>query len=277
MRTLRMPYRPISKDIKDRALFLLAEGWIPEDVMEIFGVSASSLYRWRHNLEQYGSVVPPPNPTHGRPRLLTADQTDAVLSFLDECAARYLDEIMEWLAVHHEVAIGRSTLHAIIRDAGYTYKALRRKAAERNPESQEQFRQLQANHLTARMCICVDESSKDDRTIYRHFGWSAAGQRATIDADFTRGDRWSILPAMTVDGYIAVRVVPGSVDGAEFFDFITTDVVGHCQTLHAMLADDQAQLPHMNAYPGERSVLILDNCAIHKSEALREVVEAVGT
>jgi hypothetical protein len=32
----------------------------------------------------------------------------------------------------------------------------------------------------------------------------------------------------------------------------------------------------MNPYPQDKSVLILDNCAIHKSEALREVVESFG-
>jgi len=32
----------------------------------------------------------------------------------------------------------------------------------------------------------------------------------------------------------------------------------------------------MNQYPQDNSILILDNCAIHKSEALREVVEACG-
>ncbi|KAL1684457.1 hypothetical protein GGG16DRAFT_25050, partial [Schizophyllum commune] len=68
--------------------------------------------------------------------------------------------------------------------------------------------------------------------------------------------RYSILPALTLDGYIACRVVEGSVDGEEFFDFIITDV-----------------LPQMNAFPLPRSVLILDNCAIHKSEALRLAVE----
>ena len=32
----------------------------------------------------------------------------------------------------------------------------------------------------------------------------------------------------------------------------------------------------MNPYPGDRSILVLDNCAIHKSQSLREVVEAHG-
>ncbi|KZP32788.1 hypothetical protein FIBSPDRAFT_656379, partial [Athelia psychrophila] len=68
--------------------------------------------------------------------------------------------------------------------------------------------------------------------------------------------RFSMVAALSVDGYIATRVVPGSLDGDEFFDFIVHDV-----------------LPKMNPYPQDRSVLVLDNCAIHKSDALREVVE----
>ena len=32
----------------------------------------------------------------------------------------------------------------------------------------------------------------------------------------------------------------------------------------------------MNRYPQDRSVLILDNCAIHKSDTLRELVQAHG-
>lgn len=32
----------------------------------------------------------------------------------------------------------------------------------------------------------------------------------------------------------------------------------------------------MNPFPGERSVLIMDNCAIHRGPIIREMVEAVG-
>ena len=42
------------------------------------------------------------------------------------------------------------------------------------------------------------------------------------------------------------------------------------------LSYDNFQLPQMNPFPQDRSVLILGNCAIHKSAALREVIEAKG-
>lgn len=32
----------------------------------------------------------------------------------------------------------------------------------------------------------------------------------------------------------------------------------------------------MNPYPQDKSILILDNCAIHKTRALREIVEGSG-
>ncbi len=32
----------------------------------------------------------------------------------------------------------------------------------------------------------------------------------------------------------------------------------------------------MNPYPQDKSILILDNCAIHKTKALQEIVEGFG-
>ncbi|KZP21878.1 hypothetical protein FIBSPDRAFT_687136, partial [Athelia psychrophila] len=136
-----------------------------------------------------------------------------------------------------EMHIGRSALDNLIRDAGISLKLARKCASERDEVARE---------------------DKDDRTIFRRYARAPKGQRATIDADFVRGDRYSIVAAISVDGYVGTRIVSGSLDSAEFFDFIVED------------------LPHMNPYPQDRSVLILDNCSIHKSEALREVVEGHG-
>ena len=42
--------------------------------------------------------------------------------------------------------------------------------------------------------------------------------------------RYSILPALSLDGYMAVRVVEGSIDGAEFYDFVVNEVVSHIRS-----------------------------------------------
>src|SRR5882762_354145 len=79
---LGMVFRHISTDLKETALWLLEHDYIPEDVCEILGISHSSIYHWKHNQAEYGDVVPPQNPLQGRPHLLTADQTEELISAL---------------------------------------------------------------------------------------------------------------------------------------------------------------------------------------------------
>ncbi|KAL5534821.1 hypothetical protein ACEPAG_1285 [Sanghuangporus baumii] len=171
----------------------------------------------------------------------------------------YLDEIQEWLIIAHDIGISRSALDEHLRDAGISHKLLHKAAAERDEVARAQFRQYAQDNWVANQLVFVDETSKDDRTIYRHYGRSILGKAAEFSAPFVRGQCYSMIAALTVDGYMNTRVVEGSVDGDEFQDFIANDV-----------------LPRMNSWPGDNSVLILDNCAIHKREELREMVEAEG-
>ena len=46
-----------------------------------------------------------------------------------------------------------------------------------------------------------------------------------ISANFMQGERYSMVAALSLDGYKAVHVVPGSVDGEDFLNFIVNDVV----------------------------------------------------
>ncbi len=52
-----------------------------------------------------------------------------------------------------------------------------------------------------------------------------AGERAEMDAPFVRGEQYSLVAAMNTKGYVATRVVPGSLDSYEFFNFIMEEVV----------------------------------------------------
>lgn len=75
------------------------------------------------------------------------------------------------------------------------------------------------------MIVTADESSKDNCTLYQCFGRSPTGTPAEASAQFVHGDQYSLISAMSVDGYISAQVVEGSVDAAEFFDFIVSEVV----------------------------------------------------
>ncbi|KZP13383.1 hypothetical protein FIBSPDRAFT_753451, partial [Athelia psychrophila] len=62
------------QNIKDHALWLRSEGYISDDICNILGISNYSLHRWKNNLDNHSSVIPPPNPFDGCPQVLNADQ-----------------------------------------------------------------------------------------------------------------------------------------------------------------------------------------------------------
>jgi len=84
-----------------------------------------------------------------------------------------------------------------------------------------------------------------------------------------------MVAALSLDGYEAVHVVQGSVDGEEFLDFIVNTVV--CCTFY-LFRSLLHPLPaaKMNRYPQDKSILVLDNCAIDKTHVLQEIVEGLG-
>ena len=245
-----MVYRHISKDLKERVLWLVSHEYAPEDICELFDISPSSIARWKQNNRIYGSVIPPPNPMQSRPRILNGDMTHDLYTLLEEAPEMYLSEIQDWIALTYEVHISISALHQNIRDAGITYKLLCRAAAERDEDFRQEWKEGINAHFTASQMIFVDETSKDERTIYWHYGRAVAGRRVTISADFVRGEQYSMVAALSLDGYEAVRVVPGFVDGEEFLNFIVDDVV--CSTIYSTSLDFDStlcQLPKMNPYP----------------------------
>ena len=68
--------------------------------------------------------------------------------------------------------------------------------------------------------------------------------------------RYSILPALSLDGIIAVDILEGSFNKIRFARFI------------------DGLLDHMNPFPGPNSVIVMDNCRIHKCpEVLDMIIE----
>ena len=109
---------------------------------------------------------------------------------------------------------------------------MQRNAAERDHELRAAWMYDVLATFTAEQFVVLNESSKDGRTLYHRYGRAPAGCRASATAPLERGTRYSILPALTVDGYIAARAVEGSCDGLEFFDFVVEDVVSSSSYHH---------------------------------------------
>jgi DDE superfamily endonuclease len=92
----------------------------------------------------------------------------------------------------------------------------------------------------------------------RPFTWSKCGEHAPQYEFQHRGKKYSILPAISLDGIVHLDILENGVTGADF----------HCFA--------QDLLPHMNEWPLPNSVLVIDNASIHKVASIREMVEECG-
>ena len=79
-----------------------------------------------------------------------------------------------------KASILKSALSGLIRDAGHSFKILRKAASERNQEGRVMFRDRAHNFVTAEMVVAADEFSKDDRTVFRRWGRSIKGTSAGV-------------------------------------------------------------------------------------------------
>ncbi|KAF7965917.1 hypothetical protein HWV62_40966 [Athelia sp. TMB] len=223
----------ISDDRKACALDLWNQGWQIEDICLALAISRASLYRWRAYFDQHGNILRPRSPLVGRHRTITLAAMTAIRTVYDEAPGVYLDELCTYLAVEHDMILSTASLSRTLDQAGLTRKKLKKIAIERD----EALRQEWRNSLEADFggdgneFICVDEMSKNEHTWSRGYGRSMSGERAELTDVFVRGDRYSLVAAITTDGYIAARVVPGSFDALEFYEFVCDDVVSPSESM----------------------------------------------
>lgn len=125
------------------------------------------------------------------------------------------------------------------------------RAAQRNPELRAMWLRKLAD-WTADQLIFIDESAANERIADRKYGWAPVGITPHEIRSFKRSERWSILPAYTMDGFMTWDIRHGSYIAESFEEFIENKV-----------------LPRCNPFPLPRSVIIMDNAPIHQSSVLK--------
>ena len=178
-----------------------------------------------------------------------------VFAFRDKTLAVLCDRINE--KYKHQLTTGQ--LSKFLKGEGLVWKKVRhlaialftnsqqfqKEARERDPVLREAWiRQL--GHFRADQLVFTDESGINPRHGDTTHGWAKKGEVIRMKVPGPKSENYSLLPAMTVDGYIALIVHQGAVNKELFLDFLQDYV-----------------LPLCNPYPEPRSVIIMDNAAIH--------------
>lgn len=123
--------------------------------------------------------------------------------------------------------------------------------------------QQRIHDLRAEALVFVEEINFSETTGWRRFAWAPIGEPARYLADLNRGRSWSPLPAYTLEGYLpCASVKEGYHDNDSFYEWIVTRLLPLCN-------------PH-TAPATPRSVIIMDNVAIHCQPRIKQAIEAAG-
>jgi hypothetical protein len=129
---------------------------------------------------------------------------------------------------------------------------------ERNEQDRDEFKRNITIHYRPEQLVFANESHFNWLTLRRPYAWAKRGDRASRHKFQFQGAKYSILPALSLDGILHLEVVENAVTGASFRQFV------------------EGLLPRMNKWPLPNSVLVVDNASIHKVAGIRELVEERG-
>ena len=181
------------------------------DTAKRTGVVRQTVATLRTNYEVFGTPYPPPAMGRGRPRALTAAQEDWVEAYFEEHPSAYMDEACLAIWDHFGVDIVPSTVWRLLQRRNWSRKKARVFAAARNDTVRAWWRAECMDWPINKLCF-LDESASNERTGDRKFGWSHVGLQCVKLQSLQRGERWSILPALIVHGYLpGTFIIQGAV------------------------------------------------------------------
>lgn len=237
--------------------------WSVKQLQEILPhASRSALYRKRRNILGFGVARRPKEALkhYRRPPHITPAMEEFLIDLIARKGDLWQEEMIEELWHEFSVLVSQPTLSHSFTRMDFTKKVAVRIAAQRDPERRRQF-ELDLQELDEEQLVYVDESSVNEKTLFRKRCWSKKGTPAVTESVLRSSTRCSVLPAYTIDGYISgiTLVVEGSVTQAIYEDWL-----------------EQRLLPKCEPFPGRRSVVIMDNCSTHHSERVRRMFEVAG-
>ena len=122
---------------------LLELGWRPDAIAEQLHVSQTTVYNTEHYLIQYGQPVRPHVRKTDQPVALTRADKEALFELLLHNSWKYLDKIQYWLYHKHNLNVACSIIHYILKQEGWSKKAIKCMAQGHN----SQLRELYCNNM----------------------------------------------------------------------------------------------------------------------------------
>ena len=227
-----MPVR-ISDDLKERIItWYYTDNKTMEEIRDLARCSIGLISNVIRNYREYGEVRNPFTRRAGRPRSLSDEDMAFIQTLIDANPSLYLDEIQQRLYDIREVNISISTISRALTHLDLSWKTISKVAVERDEEVRAIWEGMMAQYTDPDLFVALDESAVDDKTGQRTHGWSRLGVPCVRRMSFLHGVRYSILPALTTNGIVALEIVEGSITKEIFLKFLCDQVVSFYIKFH---------------------------------------------
>jgi hypothetical protein len=173
--------------------------------------------------QDYGEPVNPFTRPRGRKRVLEQDDLNYLEGIIIAEPALFLNEIQDKLREIQDVEVSLPTLSRTLARLAVTHKHIA-KASECNELLRATW-QVVMGQYEPRQIICIDEAGVDDHTNVRRSGWAPLGQACVRRTSFSQGQKYYILPALSLDGILTLDIFEGSVNLECFIQFLRNSPV----------------------------------------------------
>jgi transposase len=207
---------------------LIRQGRDPNDIKKRFGCFRSTIERATNRILGFGSIEDPKLCKRGPKFKFTAQSAqmkEELGWLLIQRPDYYQEELQFYFLEHWHFWPSQPTLSRTISSMELTWKRAQFKAAQQRDDLRNVYLQ-RITQLVASQLIYADESSMSDKTLDRKYGYAPKGLPATVIREKHRSERYSLLPAYGMEGFLDdPLIVKGSVTGELFVDWLIHSVL----------------------------------------------------
>ena len=230
--------RKISRDVKIAAVKLYERHLLDvEDILDCCNFSRRTWFRILKLWRETGDVVPETQSLSGRLRILEHGDIRYLQHLIEDNPDYFLDELLHLLKTNRFISLHFTTVFRELQRARVSHKKLQRIARERDEARRIDFIRRMAQYDPSELGF-IDEVSRDERSIGRHYGWSKRGCRAKKQQPFVRGCCTSTVGVLTLDGFVAGTAVEGSLTKDVILEWLEFDVVSYHASYNSTSTDE---------------------------------------
>lgn len=237
---------------KNRTLY----GLSVDNILKLFSIARSTLYEWikiycilgtdNHRLsERVADTV-------RSSRKLTNDCETFIIGYVIKNPTFNMKKLVKKLSNKYNITLSKGYIYEILKKNNLTNKKVQKITY---PYGKVKFKK--ESNILKKAIDQVDNNytSIDEAAVYLgtspNYGWSNKGSRCFTKSTFNRSSKRSLCIAISNEGVVASKMIPGSFNTIKFNDFVIKDVI-----------------PNM-----KNKALLMDGCTIHKSKILRDCLK----